>query len=178
MFELNKNIQTTIDRFIEINMNRMFQRLKTIMNVKLSTNNFSNDIFSNKQSVIDNIFNFDNNNDSRFNSKKIYFFNFHFNDKTSFIDASMKYISDNTMFRDVYLFITRVKNFVDVHDVKLIRKNLFKYLQNDVIDWYFSRLSLSKKRILTLNENLNEWKLILMNEYKKNAIKIMKKNYF
>ena len=135
MIELNENIQTAIDRFIEINMNRMFQRLKTKMNVKLSTSNsFSNDNSSNRQSNIESAFNFSNNDDSRFNFKKVNFFNSQLHDKSSSIDASMKHINNDIMFRDIYLFIARVKNFVDMHDVELIRKNLFKCLQDDVID--------------------------------------------
>jgi hypothetical protein len=46
----------------------------------------------------------------------------------------MKHINDDTMFRDVYFFIVRIKNFVDIYETKLIRKNLFRCLQNDVID--------------------------------------------
>ena len=90
----------------------------------------------------------------------------------------MKHINDDTMFRDVYLFITRVKDFVVVHETKMIRKNLFRCLQNDVIDWYFFRLSFVEKRIFIFNEKLNEWKLTLIKKYRKNAIKIMKKMIF
>jgi hypothetical protein len=36
----------------------------------------------------------------------------------------MKHIFKNTYFRDVYLFIERVKNVVTIKNVKLIRKNL------------------------------------------------------
>ena len=107
------------------------------MNAKLSAHNFSfsNDNFSNRQSVIDNAFNFNNNeSDQRFNFKKINFFNSQLHEKSSFIDASMKHTSDDIVFRDIYLFIARVKNFVDVHEIELIRKNLFRCLQDDIID--------------------------------------------
>ena len=112
-------------------MNRLFERLNIKIIVKMSTNDFS-DFFIDDENI-DDVFDIDN-NDDRFNSKKINFFNFLLNDKFVLIDSSMKHINDDTMFRDVYLFITRVKNFVVVHETEMIRKNLFRCLQNDVID--------------------------------------------
>ena len=175
MFSLNENTQTIIDVFIIVSMNRLFERLNVKIIVKMSTNDFF-DFFIDDENI-DDVFNIDN-NDDRFNSKKLNFFNFFLNNKFDFIDSSMKHINDDTMFRDVYLFITRVKNFVVVHETKMIRKNLFRCLQNDVIDWYFFRLSFVEKRIFIFNEKLNEWKLTLIKKYRKNAIKIMKKMIF
>ena len=175
MFSLNENTQTIIDVFIIVNINRLFERLNVKIIVKMSTNDFSN--FSIDNENIDDVFDIDN-NDNRFNSKKINFFNFFLNNKSVSIDSSMKHINNDTMFRDVYLFITRVKNFVVVHETEIIRKNLFRCLQIDVIDWYFFRLSFVEKRIFIFNKELNEWKLTLIKEYRKNAVKIMKKLIF
>ena len=175
MFSLNENTQILIDVFIIVNMNRLFEWLNVKIIVKMSTNDFS-DFFIDDENF-DDVFDI-NNNDDRFNSKKINFFNFFLNNKFVFIDSSMKHINDDTMFRDVYLFITRVKNFVVVHETKMIRKNLFRCLQNDVINWYFFRLSFVEKRIFIFNEKLNEWKLTLIKKYRKNAIKVIKKMIF
>ena len=125
MFSLNENTQTIIDVFIIVSMNRLFERLNVKIIVKMSTNDFF-DFFIDDENI-DDVFNIDN-NDDRFNSKKLNFFNFFLNNKFDFIDSSMKHINDDTMFRDVYLFITRVKNFVVVHETKMIRKNLFRCL--------------------------------------------------
>ena len=136
MFALNENIQAIIDRFIDVNMKRLLERLNVKITVKLSTSNndFSSNFFIDDDDI-DDVFDIDDNNDDqRFNSKKINFFNFLLNNKFAFIESSMKHINDDTIFRDVYLFITRVKNFVVVHETEMIRKNLFRCLQNDVID--------------------------------------------
>ena len=153
MFLLNENTQTIIDILIIVNMNRLFERLNVKIIVKMSTNDFF-DFFIDDENI-DDVFDIDN-NDDRFNSKKINFFNFLLNNKFAFIESSMKHINDDTIFRDVYLFITRVKNFVVVHETEMIRKNLFRCLQNDVIDRYFFRLSFVEIRIFIFNEKLND----------------------
>ena len=73
MFLLNENTQTIIDILIIVNMNRLFERLNVKIIVKMSTNDFF-DFFIDDENI-DDVFDIDN-NDDRFNSKKINFFNF------------------------------------------------------------------------------------------------------
>ena len=55
----------------------------------------------------------DNDNIFRFVTKNIEFFDFNYNNKLTTIESSLKNINDETIFRDVHIFVNRVKNFVD-----------------------------------------------------------------
>ena len=70
---------------------------------------------------------------SRFQSKKLSFFNFTYQNKTIFEVAALKNNAKDIIYRDVFTFINRVKNFAAIHDVELIRNNLYRCLQNDVL---------------------------------------------
>ena len=77
----------------------------------------------------------DENNDDifRFVTKNIDFFDFNYENKSIFTNALLENINDETIFRDVHVFIDRTKNFVDTQKIELMRNNLFKYLKNDVL---------------------------------------------
>ena len=83
-------------------------------------------------------------------------------------------ISENTIFRDVHVFVNRAKNFVNTQNVEIIRSNLYKCLKKDALTWHTSLLTNMKKRLLTINIELIEWKNALMTEFWKSTFKIMK----
>ena len=69
---------------------------------------------------------------SRFQSKKLNFFNFTYQDKSIFDVSTLKNFEKKTIYRDVFIFINRIKHFAITHDVELIRNNLYRCLQNEI----------------------------------------------
>ena len=111
---------------------------------------------------------------NRFVIKKLEFFDFNYDDKSTSIDSSLKNINDDTMYRDVHVFVNWIKNFVNIQNVELIRSNLYKCLKRDALIWHISLLTNIKKRLLTMNIELIEWENALMTEFRESTFKIMK----
>ena len=68
----------------------------------------------------------------RFVSKKLDFFNSRYQNKTATETSALKNIDENTIYRDVHVFIFRTKNYFHIYDYQFIRDNFYRYLQNDV----------------------------------------------
>ena len=61
---------------------------------------------------------------SRFLSSDIEFFNSFYDNKSSNIEAGIEYIGKKIYFRNVTMFINRIKNIAKVKNIKLSRNNL------------------------------------------------------
>ena len=116
----------------------------------------------------------DDNNNSQFQSKHLDFFDSFHDDKSVIIDAIMKFTSENIVFRDVHLFMTRARDFVVTKDEDIVRRNLFQCLKNDALNWYTSLFIDMKKNFLLLDHDLNQWEKYLVKKFRKSSTKIMK----
>ena len=177
-------VQTAIDNSMQNMMNTMLDRMQQMINDQQNVIEFAKSTEQSKQSeqskqlkssesvdfVDDNIVDDFN----RFVVKKLKFFDFNYDDKSTSIDASLENINENTIFRDVHVFVNRIKNFVNTQNVELIRDNLYRCLKKDALIWHISLLTNMKKRLLTMNIELIEWKNALMTEFRKSIFKIMK----
>ena len=76
----------------------------------------------------------DDNDNNQFQSKHLDFFDSFHDDKSVTIDAAMKFTSENIVFRDVHLFMTKAKNFAVIKNENIVRRNLFQCLKNDVLN--------------------------------------------
>jgi hypothetical protein len=71
-------------------------------------------------------------------------------------------------YRDVYLFVERIKNAVIMFEAKIVRTNLFACLRESAQMWYTEELSdLKKKTLRTLDEETNHWCNALLKKFKK-----------
>ena len=52
------------------------------------------------------------------------FFNSFYNNKSSNIEVKIKYIKKKIYFRDIMIFINRIKNIARVKNIELLRNNL------------------------------------------------------
>ena len=86
---------------------------------------------------------------------------------------SIKNSNEKIIFRDVHVFVNRIKNFVVIHETKLIRNILYRYLQKNALTWHTTLLFVVEKRLLTINNNFDEWETTLVTKFKKFSIKIM-----
>ena len=62
----------------------------------------------------------DNKSRSRFNSDDVEFFNSFYESKSIYTILVIKYTKKNTFFRDIYMFINRVRNIVRIKGNKLL----------------------------------------------------------
>lgn len=81
--------------------------------------------------VNDNNNNHDNYN--KWNSFKIDFFDFMYDNKPLITAEFIKYIEKNIYFRDVHLFINRIKNMIVCKNLELLRNNLYICLRDTVM---------------------------------------------
>ena len=116
------------------------------------------------ENVVDN----DNN---KWNSIDFDFFDFHYDDKFIVSEASViVHIDKNIYFRDVHLFIVRVKKLTITKDEQLVRNNLWFSLQNTVLEWWIDELSKTERRMakmtITDQKKLVEWISLLHRKFK------------
>ena len=124
---INFVVQTTIDR----SMNTMFVKMQNMINqIRVQFSTFSFFSFNNFEKSMTTNNNFFN---SRFMSKKLNFFDFKYDDKTTFIDDSMKNTNEKIVYRDVHVFINRTKNFVVIFEIEMIRINLYRCMKENAL---------------------------------------------
>ena len=130
-------VQATIDNSMQNMMNTMLDKMQQIINDQQDVVEFVESAKQSKQSkssksidlVDDNIVDDFN----RFVIKKLKFFDFNYDDKSTSIDSSLENINENTIFRDVHVFVNRIKNFVNTQNVEIIRKNLYRCLKKNAL---------------------------------------------
>ena len=62
--------------------------------------------------------------ENRFFNNDVGFFDFFYDDKFNNIEARIKHVKKKTYFRNVLIFIDRIKNIIKMKDAKLFRNNL------------------------------------------------------
>jgi hypothetical protein len=101
-----------------------------------------------------------------FRASNVRFFDSQLN---SFYDSDdVVQINRNLYYKNVYLFVKRVKDVVIMFDVEVVRINLLTCLRDSTQMWYIESLSDLKKKILrTLNEEIDHWCNALLKKFKK-----------
>ena len=124
---------------------------------------------------------FSNNDNSRWNAIELEFFDSMYDNKSINIKQIMKHTSKNTYFRNIHLFLDRVKNITIIHDDQFIRENLFICLRDTVLQWYTFELSTEIKDLLRYDQDLKYWIDQLLKKFKKSwnisIITILRKRY-
>ena len=98
--------------------------------------------------------NIDHNN--KWNFEKIEFFDFMYDEKSIVIEEFIMHVEKNIYFRDVNDFIDRVKNMTNVKSAKLIRQNFCICFRNIVFSWYIIIFTKNQKRLIKLNNDVDE----------------------
>lgn len=79
----------------------------------------------------------------------------------------MEHAGKNTIFRDVHLFIERVKDMVAVRGDEMVRQNLLTCLKGAALTWYTSELIANQKRLVTMGYNIDKWERKLVKRFDK-----------
>ena len=124
---------------------------------------------------------FDNDDDVKWNVQKTNFFDSWYEEKNAIIDNSIEHSNKNTYFRNIHLYIERIKNMTIFKDVDVIRANLYNCMREHVLRWYIEIVNDDQKKLIKLKEDVEKWKRLLLKRWKKLSFTtltiIIKKKY-
>ncbi len=101
------------------------------------------------------------------------FFDLTYDDKILATTESMQQAEKNTFFRNIHLFINRVRNFAVVKDYDTVKNNLYICLPDMTMIWYTIELSEKVKKLVKTKNILNVWERYLMKRFRKRLIVTM-----
>ena len=81
----------------------------------------------------------------------------------------MKHAKKNTYFKDVHLFIERVKNIAIIQSEQHVRNNLFTCLKESALQWSISEISIEIKQLMRYDDAIDHWTTQLLNRFKENT---------
>lgn len=105
----------------------------------------------------------------KWNSKDVGFFDPNFEGKSASTDAPLKHSGKDTYYRDVYVFVERMKEMAVVLKANIVRRNLSSCLRGIALMWHTAELFDITKRILTYGEGVEEWVQALITRFKPQA---------
>ena len=117
---INLTMQIVIDKFIKT----MFQRFKNLIDKQ------------HQFSTIDFVFNanVDNNQFTiKFSFKKLKFFDYKYNKKTTTKNEFIKNTFKKTIYKNLHIFINCIRNFTQTFKTKIIKNNFFRCLKKNVL---------------------------------------------
>ena len=120
----NKNKITEIIDIETIIINTIIKYIRKNPSLQGSFNSFDSFDNSKKSEILKINVAIDNNNFSRFQINNVKFFDLFYDEKFNDIETEIKYIEKNTYFRDVIVFIDKIKNVIKMKNDKLLRHNL------------------------------------------------------
>jgi ribosomal protein L17 len=97
------------------------------------------------------------NRQKRWNLADIDFFDSNFDEKFVFTNETITHAEKNTYYRDVHVFVERIKKMIIVLEFEMIKKNLSSCLRESALMWHIAKLFDVFRRILFYEENVNEW---------------------
>ena len=98
----------------------MFQRFKNLINKQ------------HQFSIINFIFNANVDNNQfiiKFSFKKLKFFNYKYDKKTTTKNEFIENTFKKTIYKNLHIFINRIQNFTQIFKTKIIKNNFFCYLK-------------------------------------------------
>ena len=79
----------------------------------------------------------------------------------------------NIYYRNVHVFIERVRQMIIILSLELVRRNLSFCLRETALDWHISKLIEDNRRLLIYEEEVDEWARKLVERFKKSFSTIM-----
>jgi hypothetical protein len=117
----------------------------------------------------------------RWNAVDLEFFDSTYDEKILVTAKFMQHVEKDIYFRDVHLFLDRVKDFVMTKEVEIVRNNLYTCLRESVMTWYTIEVFEKKKKFLKMKNNIDVWKRYLLKRFRERLnvtmITIIRKRY-
>ena len=101
----------------------------------------------------------------RFIASDVGFFDPFYDGKSNDTAPGMEHAGKDTYFRDVTVFIDRIKDVSRVKGAELLRNNLQICLRGEALKWYTCQLTDNEKRLLTYDNNVEEWGSALLKRF-------------
>ena len=173
---MTKTVDSVVQTTIDVSMNIMFIKIEkmitsqTRQSKQIDFNDFVDSSDSSELSD-DN----DNDNDTfRWQSIDFEFFDSYYEDKFFVIVSSMTHFDKDVIFRNVHVFVNRVKKLITIKKTKLIRNNLSTCLRKQTLIWHIFELTDAKRRLLKYDDEIDEWKLIFVKKFRESSTRVMK----
>ena len=100
----------------------------------------------------------------RFNPDDVGFFDPFYDSKSADTGPAIEHAGKSTYFRDIHVFIDRVKDVARAKGEEIIRSNLQICLRGSALGWFTTELTENDKRLLTYN--IEEWYRVLLSRWK------------
>ena len=101
------------------------------------------------------------------------FFDPGYEGKTVATGDPMEHAGKDTIFRDVHLFMERIRDIAAVKRDEVVRQNLSMCLKGVALAWYTSELTMDQKQLLKLGQGIEQWEQKLVARFKERPNKAM-----
>ena len=103
---------------------------------------------------------------NQWNSKNIEFFDLNYEGKFAQTKNLIIHSEKNTYYKNVHVFIERIKKMIIILKTKQIRRNLSTCLKKTVLMWHTAEFADFTRRLLIYDEGVKKWKKILLVRFK------------
>ena len=107
--------------------------------------------------------------DNRWNAAEIEFFDPLYDEKSAATENAIEHSEKDIYFRNVHVFIEKVKDMTQIKDDILIRNNLYSCLRDIALAWYTSNFNDDHKRLIKFDIEIDEWIKILLKKFKQSS---------
>jgi hypothetical protein len=109
----------------------------------------------------------------RWNAINLEFFDLTYDDKILITSKFMQHVEKNIYFRNVHLFLDRIRNFVATKKVEIMRNNLYTCLRESIMTWYTAKVSKEEKKLFKMKNNIDVWERYLLKKFRERLNVIM-----
>ena len=110
---------------------------------------------------------------NRWHADDVGFFDSYYEGKSSSFDSALEYAGKDIIFRNIHVFIDRVKDVTESKKWKIIRDNLSTCLKGQALIWYTFELTDDIRRLLKYDDQLKKWSQTLIKQFRKSPAKSM-----
>lgn len=114
-----------------------------------------------------------NGNGKGWNAVEVGFFDPMYDGKSAATGGPIEHTGKDTYFRDVNVFIERVKDMAEVKGAELVRQNLYTCFKGTALAWYTTVPTEDQKRLVKLGTGVDEWARVLHKRFKESASSAM-----
>lgn len=104
--------------------------------------------------------------DSRWNAADLGFFDPLYDGKSTATGNAIEHSGKDTYFRDIHIFIERIRDIAQIKGDLIVRNNLYTCLRGTALTWYTSKLGEEQKRLVKLGNGVEEWIRVLLKKFR------------
>ena len=109
----------------------------------------------------------------RWNAANLEFFDSLYDEKFAATRNAIEHSEKNIYFRDVYIFIERIKNIAQIKENLIVRNNLYICFRETILAWYTFNFENDQKRLVKLSDEIEKWIRVLLKKFRQFSSTIM-----